>query len=312
MKYWRTILCATALAAGGLAVWAADSWNSANKRTTKPSAVPVAKLSTTIAAKETPASPMDSEPMLPPPQLPANPPASPVVKLTAPALELPAATEAPATPPSAPTTPLLPLPKLSNDQAPPRLPTKFPIVSGPPVAREIELRRAVPTTIQLTQTDEPRAAAPGELPPQLPSTTPTPPMIATPEPPVLGAKPDHGPVRPLALSVHTGNGMPRLEIREGERMLLQVTCANIELHVAHNAATSVPAITASGNVNMQSAGLAGTCDRLLISVQNGAVHLMGNVSLICQHANAATQLRAEELQFQLPGADALKTPAKPH
>ena len=96
-----------------------------------------------------------------------------------------------------------------------------------------------------------------------------------------------------------GSSGPRFEIRDGEQLLLKVSCEKIELHGAHDGSGTLPGLTASGKVKLHGSGLDGTCESLTIESVKGEVHLKGAVKLTCYRGTTSSQVAAESMSFQL-------------
>lgn len=341
MKYWRTMLCAVALALAGLAVWAADSWKTI-AATGRPAKPPLKE----ITLNESPATPT------PEPPLPAAPDLAPTVA--------PTADKAPVS-----STLLIPLPEvdqtsavtppkievvLQENEVSPPMPAKPqvtielpgsepkaslppPFVVGPPAKPALE---GLPTIPEPPRLPMPTVPPPPELsPPTLPATKNAPRSEAAPSKLAPGNLETHLPspspdpflktgttapaeplrtaavktmTHPLRLSVRTGTGTPRFEIRDGDHLLLKVTSEKMEMHAAHSATAPLPGLCATGKVKVHGSGLDGTCDQLLVVSESGEVVLKGNVRLTCYRAGSSSEIMAEQMKFQLLRGDAAVKP----
>ncbi len=335
MKYWRTILCASALGACGLGVWADDCVRGKSSKKVATLAASAELAPVPISAAEPPLkvimdvggpAPLPSAPaVVPPPAIPtisdplvqkvgaSNPePASP--KLALPSdppplpvknLELPPAPTGleppPAIPHASPTVPPkqdTPKPSLELPKAP--LPIESPKSPAPASEPPIDLPSA------------PAAATPKldfpSPPPLRPSLAAAPaapiaPAVSVPqsaEPPVASA-PASGPFK-MFLRMG-GSAQPRFEVKDGDAMILKVYFDHVDLHAGNQG------LTAKGNVRMHGSGLDGTCDQLSLSSTKGEVELKGNIRLNCYRGGASTLITADQMKFQLKGAS---DPAKSH
>lgn len=331
MKYWRTILCASALGVGGLAVWADDCVRGdglLRRGKTEKSEV------ATVAAVE-PAPPAESEPPVKvimdigTPSLPVAPPVVPppiIPPLTDPQVKKAAASK-PETPeppgaakldeppplpagklelppdplvppaPKAPSGPKISLPpELPKEVAPPAPPlreaVKTPELGSPTFKPVVDLPKAGPA-------ESPR---PEVVPPAAPKT-PAVSLPPAPEPPAAAA-PSNAPVAgPFKMFLRMGGtAQPRFEVKDGDALILKVYFDHVDLKGSHDG------LTASGHVRLHGSGLDGTCDQLLLSSTKGEVELKGNVKLNCYRGGASSLLMAEQLKFQLKGAT---EPVKP-
>jgi hypothetical protein len=144
----------------------------------------------------------------------------------------------------------------------------------------------------------------------MPMTPPVANPMLPPPPPVVpakaestnkpaGAKPIATPGQYKVLLRMGGTGQPRFEVRDGEQLLLKVTCEQIELHGAQDGTAALPGLTATGKVKLHGSGLDGTCDQLTIVSAKGEVAMKGNVHLTCYRGNTSSQVVAESVMFQL-------------
>src|SRR5438132_290278 len=162
------------------------------------------------------------------------------------------------------------------------------IRGGAPAAKETKRAKADSKT-------EPALAA---APPANGIATP-PPLPAVPGRAVSAAKPATLTGQYKLYLRMGGNGQPRFEIRDGDQLLLKVTCEQIELHGAQDGKSALPGLTASGNVKLHGSGLDGTCDQLSITAVKGEVALKGAVKLTCYRGTMSSQVVAESVMFQL-------------
>jgi hypothetical protein len=269
LRYWRTLLVASLLGLGGLAVWASDVIRPtppADVNRAEPSAPPMAVPS---AAAHDPQADLPlnlpvAPPVLPPSVIPTR--AERVKEGEAPPPIPKAALELPPPPPS-----VAPLP-------PTAVPAAAPAPSPPSLA--------VPQVA-------PMATAPPEAPiGPVGSRQPIKSLAATRS-------------APTALKLHVrmgGNLGPRFEVRDGENLLLKVYCDHLDLHGKQEGETILPGLTATGHVRFSGSGLNGTCETLQIDAVDGQVRLKGQVKLTCYRGNASSQVFADTLTFQLKGS----------
>lgn len=291
------MICAAALGVCGLAVWVNSCAGSGTLRcaTNTTAEVAVAAMNEPpVPAPQSPEPPMQVLELVP--SLPVAPPVVPPPP--APELRLTAASKTEAAPP-APTV-LPPAPAL--DEPPPLPLGKFdlpPATPAPVAAKPIELR--------LTETEPPVALPPA--PPAPPSFTPaTIPVAPAPNPVVVSTPLKLTPaVAPLAphYKVYVrmgGSSKPRFEIREGDVVLLKVTCDRIDMHGAGQGATGTPGLTAYGHVKLHGSGLDGTCEQLCVTGIQGEVEIKGNVRLTCYRAGSSSEIACDTMRFHLKGA----------
>lgn len=330
MKYWRTILCASALGACGLAVWADDCVRGKTKKSeatavaaTEPAppteTEPPVKVIMDIGTPSLPVAPPVVPPIIPPltdPEVkkaaaskPESPPPPPPAKLSdeppplpAGKFELPPDPSAPKAPP-APKISLPPdLPKDSGAKPPSTLDLpparpmldlpKVPDVHSPEVKPAIEVPKA-----SSVESPKPEFVLPPA--PKAPSVS----LPPTPEPPVAAAPSNSPAAGPFKMFLRMGGtAQPRFEVKDGDALILKVYFDHVDLKGSHDG------LTAMGHVRLHGSGLDGTCDQLSLSSTKGEVELKGNVKLNCYRGGASSQLTADQVKFQLKGAT---EPAKP-
>lgn len=319
LKYWRTMLIASALGVCGLAVWANDKTPNKLPMPSPESVVPL-PAPATDAAKDDPfpgtkAAEPSPEPIKvlelagnPPPagSLPVAPPVVPPpvlpTKADVPSLDFPSEPPKVVKPTPPPTLDPLPLPGArarpalpSNDPPPlPKaaldLPTS-PKVTPPPGPGELDLPRDEPKYIPIPNT-------PARPTPIMPVATN--PVASTPA------------LAPAAYKLHVrmgGNLGPRFEVRDGDSLLLKVYCDHIDMQ-GTKGATTIPGLTATGRVRVAGSGVSGTCDSLTIVSAKGEVKLQGNVKLTCYRGNASSEISGESMSFQLKGTTTTESPTK--
>lgn|GEM_PF-1317304 len=349
MKYWRTILCASALGLGGLAVWAADSWKNNTTRRGAANALPLEAVASPACTEppptlqqptisgpgeyvqrtqeptvvlELPAPPVIGEPPmvvklpggpvtlepLPKPRLSDEPivPHSVNVNIEAKVVE------SPAEPPKPELTPPMNLPEPPLPSAPPKNEIPRPMLPSLPVP---EMPAAadlpIPPTTVVTGSStvkQPKPMDSVRLP--LPDNSWTLPVPSTHSPETLKPFPvvktsSH----PLKLSVRAGGtGAPRFEVRDGDILLLKVSCDNVEMQTAQDKGAANPGVIATGNVRLHGSGLDGTCDSLSVVTANGEVMLKGNIKLTCYRAGSSSEVMADQMRFSLLRGDAAAKP----
>jgi hypothetical protein len=291
-KYWRTVICASALGVCGLAVWADDSLRSSRKTGALPSAAD--------PAPEPPKAVVEVAPPVVPPMLDVQFEKAAVTKNEPVALTPPQSSDEP--------PPLPPGFKLPPDLPKPNSKPELPAKNPPPVFADSPKPPAfdVPKPV-----DNPE--------PKQPSVTGVPPFVDAPDPyhvppaPPLaqafaGVDRTPTPAPTVAITQLTprtagqfkmclrmgGTDQPRFEIMDKDIPLLKVQCERIELR-------SDQGVTAMGQVRLHGSGLDGTCDQLAISCTTCEVELKGNVKLNCYRGGASSQVSAEQMKFQLKG-----------
>ena len=301
LKYWRTLACALALGIGGLAVCADECLRggaAAGKETRRAKAdpktePPLAVVTPPVAAVTLPppADLADPEPPARAFVLPLAQPSPPVVQASfEPPLAPKPADASPATLPVPPTPP--------SNPAALDLPPPPPMIGPKP-----EPLPAVPPTVALPPTPPPAPMLPKfDPPPAPPVSVPMPPPAVSgvvPAKTVSSTKPA-APTAQYKLFLRMGgSGQPRFEIRDGDQLLLKVTCEQIELHGAQDGTSALPGLTATGKVKLHGSGLDGTCDQLSIVSAKGEVALKGTVRLTCYRGTTSSQVAAESVMFQL-------------
>jgi hypothetical protein len=264
-KYWRTVVCATALGVCGLAVWADDSLRGAKKAVFTPAKDPpklVVEVSPSIDPLVLPqaidlqiekASSAKIEPITPaPPSLPEDPPPLPAGKFNLPPPMLDDLTQ--------------PKPEIPKDVDSPRRPASTDV--PPPVEKPVATKPPVaPTLVLPSRPSQPATISPSAQPVVVPFKT----------------------------CLHAGGtDQPHFEIKDGDVLLLKVSCECLELH-------SQQGVMAKGQVRLHGSGLDGTCEQLTISWPRKVVQLNGNVNLNCQREGNLLQIAAEQMTLRLSG-----------
>jgi hypothetical protein len=308
LKYWRTLACVLALGIGGLAVCAEECIRGGvpagkevrrgktDSKTEPPLAVAPPIDAVVVPPPPPPAAPMDSTgPMIVLPLAQSNQPAILPASFEPPIAPKPA-DPSPATLPPTPPAPVKPM-DLGVLPPPPEIgpkqnlskPEQFPTVAvppppPPPMIPKFDPPPAPPTiSIPMTATPVPPPAVPAAAPVKAVSNT----------------KPVAGTGQYKMFLRMGGTGSPRFEIRDGDQLVLKVSCEQIELHGAQDGVTALPGLTATGKVKLHGSGLDGTCDQLSIVSAKGEVALKGNVHLMCYRGTTASEVVAETVKFQL-------------
>lgn len=100
---------------------------------------------------------------------------------------------------------------------------------------------------------------------------------------------------PFKMLLHAGGtGEPYFEIKDGDQLLLKVSCESVEMH-------SQQGLTAKGKVHLQGVGLDGTCEQLSIFWPKKVVELTGNVILNCSRDGSLMQIAAEQIKLRISG-----------
>jgi hypothetical protein len=228
---------------------------------------------------------------------------SPIVKVNP---EPPVA--APVAPDLAPPPPVIGKP-LDTSLTPAPTPSKL----DPPMPMSPALPPAPPPIPMPPKLDLPPASTAPSVPPPMPVSPPVipnGPALMPPAVPAPAVTTKSAPTGQYKLYLRMGGtGSPRFEIRDGDQLLLKVSCEQIELHGANDGATALPGLTATGKVKVHGSGLDGTCDQLNIVSAKGEVALKGNVHLNCYRGTSASQVAADSVMFQLSrtGEAAAKT-----
>jgi hypothetical protein len=314
LRYWRTLACLLALGIGGLAVCAEEcirGGTPAGRETRRAKAEPpaVAAAPSNAVALPPPADSKDAEPLI----LPMAPVTQPTIVIPAvhtPPVD-PSTSSKPALSPPISTLPSLPTPDplakaVDLPPPPPMIAPKLDAVpTGSPMPLDIKPTPSLPPppTIPVAPKFDPPPAplpmAPIQTAPPALATPVTPPVPAIPAQPAGAAKPAAATGQYKLFLRMGGTGQPHFDIRDGDQLLLKVSCEQIELHGAHDAASGLPGLTATGKVKFHGSGLDGTCDQLTIVSMKGEVALKGGVRLTCYRGTTGSQVVAESVMFQL-------------
>jgi len=306
LKYWRTMLIASALGVCGLAVWANDKTpDKPAVPMPAPSPVPLPGPVVDAAKDDVFPAPKPADPSPEPIkvlELAGNPPAPslPVAPPVVPPPVMPTKAEAP---PSLD----LDIPPAAPKQAPPPvdkpIPPAPPLNDPPPLPKgALDLPPAAPVIKIRSANDAPPPATKEQKYTPLPvDPTPIMPVATNPMPTSTPPVPAAAPVV-YKLHVHMGGDLgPRFEVRSGDSLLLKVYCDHIDMQGSKQGSKSIPGLTATGNVRVAGSGVSGTCDSLTIAAAKGEVTLKGNVKLNCYRGNASSEISSEAMNFQLKG-----------
>jgi hypothetical protein len=134
----------------------------------------------------------------------------------------------------------------------------------------------------------PTSPAPAPVPGVgVPSVTPAVPPTTTPPPEAAE------PPCPWTLRVEMVKGRTLLTAQTGKEVVFRVSCDKLDLQSPKGS------IQASGNVKVESDGLKGSCDQLMIAWQADQVVLQGNAELKCQREGQEVDLQAAKLTLRL-------------
>src|SRR5262245_52157581 len=246
LKYWRTILIASALGVCGLAVWASDTTPTEKPAAPMPAPPPVPlpetknaePLPRTTAADPSP----DKEPPKvldlagPPPSLPVAPPVVPPPVLPTKAEDAPPKLDLPTKPTPAP--PSFDPPPAPKSPSPPPLSDPPPLPKGALDLPDFGPKRVVLPAGKPKNADlaERKLGEPGEfLIPGAETTPKPPPPVDRPKPVTAEeTKPAAAANGSYKLHVRMGGNLgPRFEVRDGDALLLKVYCEHIEMQGQH-------------------------------------------------------------------------------
>jgi hypothetical protein len=315
-KYWRTVVCATVLGVCGLAVWADDSLRGSKKLEPAAPAIPIPVQITAAPSlddalplpRDRPDCPkpdaipaLSPEPPrffsgpLDPPTIPPDHGLRPLIAILGTEPPVPPATAAPEkpAPTSAPPSP-------SNE--PPPLPKRNLDLPKPETdAPKLEPKPKLPTNAGGLEPKQPAVTEPRPIVerPSAPPLPPHPTLDISPRPGQTTSVPplSQPGIVPLKMCLHAGGtDQPHFEIKDGDLLLLKVSCECVELQSQHG-------VIAKGQVRLHGSGVDGTCDQLIVSWARKAVELNGNVILNCSREGALLQISAEQIKLRVSGAN---------
>jgi hypothetical protein len=317
LKYWRTILIASALGVCGLAVWAADTTPKDKSAPPMPTPAPAPLPGPITEAAKDDIFPKsvaaDPSPEKEPGQVLelAGPPSLPVAPPVVPPPIAPAKADFPAPlglDPAPTPKPMPPVDLVDLPTAPKPAPPAPPLPSDPPPLPKGALDLPTPEPeppSKLTKYSDVGLRSTPKAPPvtRLPvDPAPIMPIASSPSP---STQPPVAAVTPATYKLHVhmgGNLGPRFEVRDGDSLLLKVYCDHIDMQGTQHGSKTIPGLTATGNVRVSGSGISGTCESLSIVSAKGEVTLKGVVKLTCYRGNASSEITSETMTFVLKGS----------
>ncbi|OWK40491.1 hypothetical protein [Fimbriiglobus ruber] len=189
---------------------------------------------------------------------------------------------------------------------------------APPVATALPPQQAVAPPVPTPAATQPVPVAPPapavppapalavpsprvEAQPQLTPPAPSQPVQAADTQPSLASQPVVT-EKKLKVMLHMGDEQPRFEVRDGEDVLLKVTCEKVDVKSPSERGETMSVLKATGKVTFMTPGGEGICDELTVAPGTGQVCVSGKVNFKYNWGKVETTVSGDKMTFRLGSA----------